>query len=480
MRRTCTPGVRSLSLLGAVLFAAACTERDPAGPNGTLDARPAFQAAAGAAAQARTRYIVTLAGQETSDFERRVQGFGGRIQRRHPDIATVTVTDLTAVAAAQLAVQPGVTDVVADRSIQWIPRPDQVFRQDLQPDGGRNSPPGTDQSGAQLFALQWNMQVIQAPAAWNRTPAGRGRLVCVLDSGVDPDHIELAGRIDFAKSISFVDAEPTIQDFNTHGTYTSSIVSSNGIRIASVASDGKLCMIKVLGTDGSGTFEDVIAGIVYAAFQGADVVNMSLGAYIDLREPGARQLVRVLQRAVNFARRRGVVVVASAGNDGINLDQDSPFMLSIPAQLENVISVGATAPFNQQNFDALASYSNFGGKTGISMVAPGGDFLDGGVVFDLVLGACSHTQVTLPFTCTTRSLVLAAGTSASAPHVSGAAAVVQSRLRDRAGSDRVTECLLQGADKVGPFRIFGAGRLNVVRAAVCSDREDRWDIAGSS
>ena len=123
--------------------------------------------------------------------------------------------------------------------------------------------------------MQWNMNVIRAPAAWQATPAGQGRLVRILDTGVDPDHIDLSGRIAFGKSTSFVAAEPTIQDFNTHGTFVSSIVSSNGVRIASVASDAPLCAIKVLGPNGSGSFGSVIDGILFAANEGADASAVS-------------------------------------------------------------------------------------------------------------------------------------------------------------------------------------------------------------
>jgi subtilisin family serine protease len=170
---------------------------------------------------------------------------------------------------------------------------------------------------------------------------------------------------------------------------------------------------------------------------------------------------------VDYATHRGVVVVAAAGNDGIDLDTDPPSLLMIPAQLDHVISVGATAPFNEQNFDALARYSNFGSRTGIALVAPGGDLPTGGSILDLVLGACSHTEVTLAFQCQTNYVLSGSGTSFASPHVAGAAAVVGSRLGRQASSFRITRCLLEGADPAGPREIVGAGRLNVARAAAC-------------
>jgi subtilisin family serine protease len=470
-------GLLAVGSLCSAFVCAACSDRETMAPSHTT--APAVLQAARAQGNGggsdEPRHVVTLIGAEASDFDAAVAGLGGRVERRHADIGVVTVRGLTAAGAQALAARPEVAGVDADITLRWIPRPDQLFRQARAIDA-QAAPPsalGTDQSGAFFFAIQWNMQVIQAPAAWAATPAGGGRLVCVLDTGVDPGHVDLAGRVALDKSTSFVEAEPDIQDLNAHGTFVSSLISSNGLGMASVASDARLCAIKVLAKDGSGTFDDVISGIIFAADEGADVINMSLGAYIDLRQKGARGLVRALQKAVDVATRKGVVVVASAGNGAINLDKDPGFMLEIPAQLDGVISVGATGPINQQNFDALASYSNFGGRTGIALVAPGGDFrnLPHEPVFDLVLGACSRTQTALPTAnCTSgRSFLLGDGTSFASPHVAGAAAVVESQL-GTAGSEQVehvTECILEGADNVGPRRIFGAGRLNVATGAAC-------------
>ena len=413
--------------------------------------------------------VVTFARAEPSDFEASVRALGGHVERRHPEIATVVVKGVSPREVPALAARPDVASIDRDVSLQWIPPPDAMVRL-FAGDAPAVAQPGhgPDQSGAELFGIQWNVRVIQAAAAWRSTPAGSGRLVCVLDTGIDPDHIELTGRIDLDRSTSFVESEPTIQDFNAHGTFVSSIISSNGIRIASVAPASRLCAVKVLGTDGRGTFTDLIAGILFAVHAGADVINMSLGGYVDLRQPGVRPLVRALQHAIDFAARQGVTVIAAAGNDAVDLDTDAPSMIVIPAQLTHVIGVGATAPFNKADFDALASYSDFGSRTGIALVAPGGDLRAGGSVFDLVLGACSHTEVTLAFRCQTNYVLSGAGTSFAAPHVAGAAAVIASRSAPRAPAGRITRCILDGADSVGPASIFGAGRLNVANAAGCS------------
>jgi lantibiotic leader peptide-processing serine protease len=225
--------------------------------------------------------------------------------------------------------------------------------------------------------------------------------------------------------------------------------------------------------DGFGSFGDIITGILWAdEVADADVINLSLGAYIDLRDPANVQLAEILQLVVDYVTRHGSVVVAAAGNDAINLDTDPRAFLVVPAQLQNVVSVGATGPVDQTDFDRLASYSNFGGRTGIDLVAPGGDFV-GIAPIDMVLAACSEYQVTLPFTCTGTDYVLAAGTSEAAPHVAGALAVIGSARQWHRRPQALTRCLEVGADRVGPHRVFGAGRLNVFDAARCDDDHRR-------
>ena len=456
--------MKTLIPITGLLVAASCVERQPVAPTQSrVTARaPALKADQ---ASAPGRQVVSLNGNESAAFDQAVTTLGGTVERRHPEIGLVTIQGLPASAVSTLAARPDVASVDPDVTVQWIPAPEGAFQ--LYATQDVSAAAGTNQSGAAFFPFQWNMHVIQAPAAWAASQGGKGRLVCDLDTGIDPDHIDLVGRVDLTKSTSFVASEPTIQDFNTHGTFVSSIITSNGRGLASVAPNATLCAIKVLGTSGSGSFADVIAGIVFATAEGADVINMSLGAIVDDNQPGVKGLIHALQKAVDFAHSHGVVVVVAAGNEGLNLDAIPSNFEEIPGQLQNVVSVGATAPFNQANFDLLASYSNFGGKTGLTLVAPGGDLLAGGNQFDLVLGACSHTQVTLPFSCGKNSFLLGAGTSFAAPHVAGAAAEMPSHPGASA-ANVLPLCLQKSADNVGPQSIFGAGRLDVLGAVTCN------------
>lgn len=395
---------------------------------------------------------------------------GGTIGRTYPQIGLIEVSGLTNVQmnALKTTMLNEVKSFTHDRELQWVPNAAETFAMADASDVLTGD--GTNQSAAAFFNLyQWNMKVVQAPQAWAASPGGAGRTVCVLDSGVDPGHLDLIGKVTTAVSMS-TDASfagnQTPFDYNLHGTFVSSQISTRGIGLASVAPDVKLCSIKVLGVSGSGSFTDVIAGIMYAATTvKPDVINMSLGAYFDLRS-GGTSLVAGLQAAVDYAMSQGITVVASSGNNGVNLDTDHPDILSVPAQIKGVISVGATGPVNQTGFDALASYSAFGGVSGIALVAPGGS---GNPVVsqDLVLGACSRYNVS--FNCTAgNNYLFGNGTSFASPVVAGAAAVVRSKFPGNLVPKTIRRCLTSTADVVGPSAIFGAGRLNVFKALSCA------------
>jgi subtilisin family serine protease len=418
------------------------------------------------------RRIVNLKGGEATDFQRAVEALGGKIARRQEGVGLIEVSGLSDQAAQTLARRSDIDRIDKDMVVQWIPKVEASsyrLAQALTNPGPKAQ--GSDQSGAFFFqqGYQWNMIQIQAPQAWGPSNGGAGRTVCTLDTGIDPDHLDLSGKVDFATSVITApvfpgDLDPL--DYNAHGTLSAGYISTNGIGVASVAPDARLCSIKVLTVLGSGSFGDVITGIQLATMRHADVINMSLGAYVDGSQDGVEGLIKALQKAVNFASSRGVLVVAAAGNAAIDLNEDPKSFHFIPAELKNVVSVGATAPVDQQNFDNLASYSNFG-SAGVDIFAPGGDYEDDNIL-DLDLGPCSEYQLTLPFTCSFIDYVFAAGTSEAAPHVSGAAAEVQSQFGDRPTAARLEKCLRNSADVIGPARIFGSGRLNVAKAIACA------------
>jgi lantibiotic leader peptide-processing serine protease len=440
------------------LSVAGCGDEGPAAPEQTAAPEAA------ASAVATDRYIVVMKEGRTgalsingvtSDLSR----LGGRVERSQGEIGVVQAR-LTPAAAAQLAKRSDVEAVAKDRTVQWIPPREQRvnFAQRLRSE--------SNQRGAQFFdRFQWNIRKIQAQRAWNVSSQGAGVTVCLLDSGVDPRQIELEGKLNLSISASFVGNERADRDFAGHGTYMASIITSNGLGIASVAPDARVCSVKVLGRDGRGDFGDLIAAIQYVGGLGVDVANMSLGALVPRNDPDVQALIRALQRAVNFATNHGVLLVASAGNESTNLNDDD--VAHLPSDLDHVISVGATGPIGQERFDRVASYSNFG-REGVSVFAPGGEdaFADN-VIEDLIIGACSPSFVGA-FACDDRiSYLIGDGTSQSAAHVSGEAAVIEAELPGNQTPAQLTGCILQTADPLPNPLKTANGRINVFAGQAC-------------
>lgn len=447
--------VQLVAVLIAAVGAAACSDV-PTAPalGGRINA---------AAAVASRRHLIVMKNGATTmpDLVAQVRSLGGEVVRTEPDIDVVTVRGLSDGAAAVIANRNDVDGLQVDTAIAMIPPREQIMGQPIRAQA--------DQTGAFFFqAFQWNIRQIEADKAYLASNQGSGALVCVLDTGIDPDHIDLQGKVDLGISTSFVPSEPDIIDHNFHGTFVSALISSNGLGIASVAPDARLCMIKVLGADGAGTFSDLISGIVYAANHHANVINMSLGALVTVTGPNDVHLVDALKRAIDFAIKNGAVPVAAAGNDTTNLSTAGPHVMEIPAEISGVISVGATGPVNQQNFDRIASYSNVG-FPGVDVFAPGGDFVQGSVLSDLIISACAATAV--PECAGEAAYVFADGTSFASPHVSGEAAVIASDAIDKRVG-HITACVKTATDhptgkQIDP--LYGHGRIDVLTAAACTN-----------
>lgn len=466
----------SLTLSAFVIAIAACSEQAPLAPR--ADASRTTTSPSGLASVGASRRLIALRdGGSATDVIARIRSLGGTVTRSHPGAGIVVASGLTDAAAQSLAQRPDVVEVMKDRMVQWVPpkslRPSAVKASEAiarRPTAGAPD----DQSGAEFFPeFQWNMRVIRASDVWLLPDGhGKGTTVCDLDSGIDPTHLDLAGKVDLNVSTSMVETEPDIIDYNGHGTFVSSQITTNGIGMASVAPLATLCQVKVLDKTGAGLLSDGIAGVIYAADAKADVINMSFGAYFTTKDPDFKLVVHFFQRAVNYAHSKGVTLVAAAGNGdslgvGIDLATDAKGLIEIPAQLNNVISVGATAPHAQQpgTFDNLASYSNFG-YPGVDVFAPGGDFVAGSVIQDVVIGACSSFSD--PECADGISYSLADGTSVASPLVAGEAAVIQSDTPDR--KTKLDQCVIESSDPLSsrvPDPIFGFGRIDVLAGIHC-------------
>jgi subtilisin family serine protease len=437
-----------------------------------------------------------------------VASLGGTVASYHPGTGFAVVDGLASVAAARLAGERGVQAVEPDVVSQIV---DPAFESAPALAGeldvgiaSRDNP-----AAATLFAFQWHHRAIRAHTAWAAGFLGSPSVkVAILDSGIDGTHQELAGLIDAGRSRSFVatgstdplnpsddqlldaffpgSGRPAWSDLNGHGTFTAATVSSNAIRAAGVTSKVTLIAVKVMNARGAGSILDILNGILHATDVGADVINMSLGAVAS----GHGGYIGFLNRITGYARSRGVTIVVASGNEAIDLDHSGGVYAAFCSS-GMVICVSATGPLYAPiqgpygDVDRPATYSTIG-TSSVDVAAPGGNFetdAQGNVIpasISWVWAACSSTQLLflddpdeegdehyVKTSCTTSNRAIAGGvgTSASAPHVAGLAALLVERFGRSPGAIRT---LIQDtADDLGKSGVdprYGKGRINVARA----------------
>jgi thermitase len=212
--------------------------------------------------------------------------------------------------------------------------------------------------------------------AWAKT-RGAGQVIAIVDTGVDLSHPDLQANLwqrpGGIHGRDFVDGDDDPDDYNFHGTHvagTAAALAGNGLGVAGVAPQAKIMAVRVLDGDGSGTSSDIGSGIAYAAQNGADVINLSLGGPAGAGDD-------FMASAVALAAKRDAVVVAAAGNDNSNNDVAPTTPCTLPGA--NLICVAAV---NQAG--SRASFSNYGMST-VDVAAPGTSILsaktDYGAVF---------------------------------------------------------------------------------------------------
>jgi probable HAF family extracellular repeat protein len=214
-----------------------------------------------------------------------------------------------------------------------------------------------------LWAEQWGPRQVRVDQAWATTTGSSDIVVAIVDTGVNevPD---LSGRV--LAGWNFVDGNDNPYDGAGHGTAVASVAAGtagNGVAGAGVCQQCLILPVKVLGDNGSGSTLDIAAGIDWAVKKGADIINLSLGGPDTLPE---------LDAAVAAAEKAGVLVVASAGNNGDVFDSE-PRPPSYPAAYRTVLSVGA----NTQDGRRM-SFSNHGPH--VDVAAPGCDYAYNGQV----------------------------------------------------------------------------------------------------
>ncbi|MGE3524759.1 MAG: S8 family serine peptidase [Gemmatimonadales bacterium] len=488
MRRVLTPMV-----LGALVGLGACSE-PPAAPTTMGNQQPATTPAVSFATAATTadltgRYIVTLKGQGSGSLAARVAALGGTVDWISPGAGLATVSGLDANGAAALAGSTGIAAVDIDEALPLEDPGVASVPEAADPTPASPAAPAT----AFFFPRQWNMRAVQADAAWAAGNLGSPSVsVFILDSGIDYLHLDLAGLVDLSRSVDmlgtfnvggvpFTERDTVAKYFPSrlpftdlffHGTHVAATVSSNAVAAAGVTSRTTLVAVKVCAYLNTCPTSSILAGVVYAAENGADVINMSLGG--SFAKAGNGRFVGLFNQVFNYARSKGVTIVVSAGNSAIDLDHDGngyKTYCSTPA----TVCVAATGPTYRGSVngpfldvDAPAYYTNFG-SSAINVAAPGGN--SGPPVpppasgDNFVYAACSGSSLIIPVCQTGTFVVGVQGTSMASPHVAGTAALLVGQLGRNPGAIRAR--LQSSADdlgKPGTDPYYGKGRLNVARA----------------
>ena len=430
-----------------------------------------------------TNYMVITGSNELTKSTQNFLELNGDVVRSIPEIGVAVVSSNDLQFAKNTLKNKNILSVVPDYEIKWVPSAT-YYEEEYVEVGTPENVAAENAIGESVYYMQrlWGMDAINAPEAWNAGFAGKGTSVFVLDSGIDAEHPDLRGNLNAELSKSFVPGEDwNIQPgfYFNHGTHVSgTIAATNDLRLIGVAPHAELVTVKVLSeVSGSGAFSSINAGIVYAGEQGADVINMSLGATFNkngvLTDADGNQfkipakyiqeIILAQQRAVDYAFKKGSTIIASAGNDPVNYDGNKS-ETKLPGSLNNVITVSATAPegylaFQNVDYDVPASYTTYG-RSLIDLAAPGGDFdmrySDGTTYpYDLVWSAISN------------GWGYSAGTSMAAPHVAGVAALIIAKNGGTMAPHEVEKQLIKSADEVGgngQTLYFGKGRINAYRA----------------
>ncbi|GLZ78542.1 serine protease [Actinorhabdospora filicis] len=293
--------------------------------------------------------------------------------------------------------------------------------------------------GTSRLLLDRSVPQVGAPAAWRAGYDGTGVTVAVLDSGYDPAHPDLAGRVVEARD--FTGTSPEAVDGNGHGTHVASTVAGTGAasngRYKGLAPGASLLIGKVCDDGGVCADSDIIAGLQWAAGKNPAAINLSLGG-----DPsdGTDPLSMAVEE---IGATTDTLVVVAAGNYGLDRS------VSSPASAGSALAVASVT-----KEDALSDFSSRGPRYGDGAVKP--DIAAPGD--DITAARAAGTEGEGPYTAKS-------GTSMASPHVAGAAAILKQRHPGWTG-ERLKSALMgaaTGLDGLGADAV-GAGRLDVARA----------------
>lgn len=315
----------------------------------------------------------------------------------------------------------------------------------------------------------WGQQITQAEQAWSQGYTGTGIVVAVVDSGVDRTHDQLKnqifvntgevgldrngadksnngfdddlnGYIDDVSGYDFQNNSPNVVPVGGHGTHVAGIIGAqhSAGSVLGVAEGVKILPLNFMYLDpksgeGTGDISNAIRAMYYAAKMGAKVINASWGG-----APCSKNL----QKAIADVGAQGVLFVVAAGNDGVNLDNDSQFSYPAAFGMSTQVTVGSSNQRDYANF-----FSNYS-STLVHLMAPG----------DSIVSTFPDTSPAH----TTNMTATLSGTSMATPFVAGTAAILMG-ARPNASLSDVKNALLNSVD-AGPFQVSSHGRLNVKNA----------------
>jgi subtilisin family serine protease len=483
------------TLVPAVILAACST--DLVAPAKTVSA-PSF---AISSAQSES-YLVLMKGNAIPNgFATKVANFGGTVTYSNAHAGFALISGISPGAATQLAAVSGVVDIQSDQEVA-LQTPLHAAEADISAVGDPSIDSQSAPNTAALFGWQWNMRLIGADGAWAAGMVGSSDVtVAIIDSGIDYDDRDLNGLVDLARSASFSASDnalaaglfPTrnaISDFNGHGTNVASQVSSKAVIFAGVTSLTRLIGVKVLGAQGSGTLGQILAGIVFAADQGADVANLSIGAVGGgFSKAGNGRFVALINRVFNYAKAKGMLMVVAAGNEGIDLQHDGNLFATYcdAPHVVCVSSIGPRVPSTSEaELNQPAFYTSFGRP--VDVAAPGGNAAFdasgnlivsnwpwGADIASWVWSFCAKTRLTFDASGNPHLTSCAAGnrisgfigTSQATPHVAGLAALLVVKY-GKGRPQTIKNAIERSAISTNAFfsldPVYGRGRISVTNA----------------
>jgi lantibiotic leader peptide-processing serine protease len=410
------------------------------------------------AALAETYVVLYKGGASSAEAGQWIQRSGGTVVANYREIGVVIADSTSPTFTQAMQGGAGIESVAVSRAVAKVEQPE------LSPGDLPNAPATQDT----LAPLQWDMRQIHAFEAHAITGGSPAVVVGDIDTGLDKDHPDLIPNIDFSRSVSCESGTPNSSpaawdDHNGHGTHTAGTIAaaSNGFGITGVAPNVKVAGIKSSNDDGYFFVHMVVCSFMWAGSQHLDATNNSyfMDPYLHncRTDPDQRALWKAAKRAIDYAQKQGVTVVASEGNQSDDLshpqvDTTSPDFppgieeerditnacVVVPVEVDGVIGVTAVGNTRQVDGDDdpndyLKSYYSAYGISTADVAAPGGDFYYGrgtdGGPFGLVLSTwpseigCARavTDVTGARYCYLQ------GTSMAGPHAAGLAGLIISR-----------------------------------------------------